>query len=403
MKILLLHNRYQQRGGEDVCVDAHRDLLRARGHSVRLLEAFNHGIHGWGMRARTAIAAVYSRDWKRRVAQEIEDFRPDVAHVHNTFPLLTPSVLLSCREAGVPVVQTFHNYRLGCPNGLLYRAGRVCEECLRRKIAWPGVAHACYRDSRWGTAAVAGAYAAHRFLRTYSDAMNVGIALSEFARRRLMVAGVPLDKLLVVPNWLEPDPGPGPGDGAYFLFLGRLSEEKGIATLLRAWRQIGGCARLLVAGLGPLEPELRKAPPGVVWLGPRTHPESLQLLRRASALILPSECYENSPRALVEAFAAATPVIASRVGSLAEIVQNGHTGLLFPPREADALARAVLWFLQHPAEGAAMRRAARAEYQTRYSGERVYPLLLRAYEKAMAGRGAPAFRSCGRAALPPTS
>ncbi len=389
MRILLLHNRYQQRGGEDVCVEAHRDLLRAKGHSVRLLEASNQVIQGWTMRVRTALRAVYSREWKRRVGNEAAQFRPDIAHVHNTFPLLTPAVLLACREAGVPVVETFHNYRLGCPNGLLYRAGRVCEECLRLKFAWPGVAHACYRGSRLGTAAVAGAYAAHRFLRTYSEAMNVGIALSEFARTRLATAGLPAHKLIIVPNWLEPDPGAGTGDGGYFLFVGRLSQEKGIATLLRAWQKIGARARLRVAGSGPLETELWNPPPGVTWLGPTTQAESLELLRRASALILPSECYENFPRAVVEAFATGTPVIASRLGSLAEIVAHGRTGLLFSPGDAAQLAEAVLWSLQRPGQGAAMRRAARREYEDRYSGERVYPLLMQAYTRAMADPSAP--------------
>ena len=384
MNILLLHNRYRQRGGEDACVEAHQRLLQSLGHRVCLMEADNHAIHGGLAIAKTGIQAVYAREWTRHVAREIRAVVPDLVHIHNTFPLLSPAVILTCKEAGLPVVHTFHNYRLCCPAGSLFRNHQVCEACLGRRFAWPGVLHGCYRGSRLGTAAVSLAYGVHRWLRTYSRHVDLAIALTEFAKARLAGAGFPSAKMAVIPNWLEPDPGVGRGEGGYFLFVGRIAEEKGVRTLLRAWERPSGRAPLLIVGTGPLENSLRPlSPPGVVWLRQQPAEEVIRLMQKASALILPSECFENFPRTIVEAFSAGTPVIASRLGSLEEIVEHQVTGLHFEAGDPGQLAEATAWLVEHPRHRREMRAAARARYEARYTAARVLPLLSEAYARAM--------------------
>lgn len=384
MNVLLLHNRYLQRGGEDVCVDAHQRMLQTRGHRVLLVEANNNVIAGPLGKAKAAVNAVYAWEWKRRVAVEMAAFHPDVVHIHNTFPLLSPAVIVACAEAGVPVVHTFHNYRLCCPGGSLFRGGEVCEACLGRRLSWPGVLFGCYRGSRMATAAVSAAYGVHRWLHTYSRHLDVAIALSQFAKSKLVCAGIPSAKVAVIPNWLEPDPGIGSGEGGYFLFVGRISEEKGVRTLLRAWDRLHSHAPLLIAGTGPLQSSFcNLSPPGVVWVLQQPPDEIIRLMQQAIALILPSECFENFPRAAVEAFSVGTPVIASRLGSLQEIVEDRITGLHFSPGEPGELAEAVMWLLEHPSRRHEMRTAARAQYESRYSADRVFPLLMEAYQQAM--------------------
>jgi glycosyltransferase involved in cell wall biosynthesis len=384
MKILLLHNRYLQRGGEDVCVDAHQRILQTRGHHVRLMEADNSVISGRLAEAMTAINAVYARKWKQLLAAEMAAFHPDVVHIHNTFPLLSPAVIMGCKEASVPVVHTFHNYRLCCPAGLLFRCGRVCEACLGRRFSWPGVLYGCYRGSRAATTAVSVAYGVHRWLHTYSCHLDAAIALTQFAKSKLVRAGIPSAKVVVIPNWLEPDPGVGSGEGGYFLFVGRISEEKGVRTLLRAWDSLHSRAPLLIAGTGPLQGSLRaSSPPGVIWLLQQTPDEVIRLMQQATALILPSECFENFPRTAVEAFSVGTPIIASRLGSLQEIVEDRATGLHFSPGDSGELAEAATWLLDHPSSRREMRAAARAQYEHRYSADRVFPMLLQAYHRAV--------------------
>jgi glycosyltransferase involved in cell wall biosynthesis len=389
MRILLLHNRYRQRGGEDVCVDAHQRLLESNGHEVRLVEASNEQISGSVAVMKAAIGWVYSYKWEAVVAREIASFRPQVAHVHNVFPLLSPSVIYACSAAGVPVVQTLHNYRLLCPVGTLFRSGRVCEDCVKTVFPWPGVAHRCYHKSALGTAVVGAGLVAHRLLGTYTRRVDYFVALTEFAREKFISANLPQEKLKVIPNWLASDPGQGDGSGCYFLFVGRLTAEKGVTTLLDAWRKVKPRAVLKVVGTGPLEGAVAAAVEGVAsveHLGYQTHNESLRLIQKATALIVPSQWYEGLPMTIVEAYAAGTPVIASQLGSLTELVADERTGWLFQPGDSDALARKIEWAIANPQILPSMRLAARAEYEGKYTAEHCYRQLIELYTCAI-GRG----------------
>ena len=386
MRILLLHNRYRQHGGEDVCVEALERLLPAHCHEVRLIEANNEEIDGSAAVVKAAAGWIYSRKWKATVTEEIRAFQPDVAHVHNVFPLLSPSVIYACNEADVPVVQTLHNYRLLCPNGTLFRAGKVCEACVESTFPWPGVLHRCYRQSALGTAVVGAGSSIHRLLATYSHRVDRFIALTEFARAKFVSANLPAEKFDVIPNWLSRDPGPGDGRGGFFLSVGRLSPEKGLCTLLEAWPKLNLPAKLKVVGTGPLEADVAAASQrgiGIEHLGFLPACDVLKLMQQATALVVPSQCYEGLPMTIIEAYAAGTPVIASRLGSLEELVIDGSTGLLVPPQDANALARKIEWMITHPEQLPSMRIAARREFEARYTAKRGYQLLMNLYARVV--------------------
>src|SRR5262245_60882422 len=239
MRILVVHNHYQQAGGEDEVFRAEAALLGERGHAVFTLTAENGPVHG--LHALTAARdAVWSTGFRRALSEMLRQTRPDVAHFHNTFFRMSPSAYYACRDAGVAVVQPLHNYRLLCPSATFYRHRRVCEDCVGRVIALPGIRHGCYRGSRGQTAVVAGMLTTHRWLGTWRQCVDSYVAMTEFARAKFIAGGLPADKIAVKPNFCAVDPGMGDGAGGYALFVGRLSVEKGIATLMDAWPRLRG-------------------------------------------------------------------------------------------------------------------------------------------------------------------
>lgn len=392
MRILLVHNRYQNAGGEDTVFAAEAELLRSRGHVVDEYVDDNQRVNTL-QPVSLAANTVWSHASYRRLRHRLMAFRPNVVHVHNTFVLISPSVYHACRTAGVPVVQTLHNYRLLCPGALLYRNGQVCEDCLGRAIPWPGVLHGCYRSSRAQTAVVMAMLAFHRALRTWTKRVHTYIALTEQARQRFVAGGLPANRIVVKPNFVHPDPGPGPHGDGYALFVGRLSAEKGLRTVLRAWHDHRPPVPLKIAGEGPLAGEVAAAAERcrqVEWLGPRCRSQVLRLMQQARFLLFPSELYENFPMVIVEAYAAGLPIIAANQGAAAHLVEHGRTGLHFQVGDAADLAAQVRWSLQHPHELAAMSRRARSEFARKYSAESNYRQLLDIYAVAVAtGRRLP--------------
>lgn len=386
MRILILHNRYQQPGGEDIGVRDEYSLLKEHGHDVRLIEENNDHIHPLIPKLQTALRAPYSCPSRRKVSLLLSQFPADVVHVHNFFPVLTPSVYFACNAMNIPVVQTLHNYRLLCPKATFFREGQVCERCLGRAFAWPGVLRACYRGSHVGTTAVASIPFVHRLLGTFQRRVALMILLSEFSRRKFVAAGFPSEKLVVKPCFVDADPGIGAGDGDYVLFVGRLSEEKGIGTLLNAWETLGSRMPLYIAGGGPLESDVRKAAeriPGVKYLGFQGRDALNTLMRSARALVFPSVWFEGMPRTIIEAFACGTPVIASRLGSMETLIDHGRTGLHFEPGNADDLIRQVNWMCSRSGEWATFRQQARAEYEANYTPDINYGYLMDIYKAAL--------------------
>lgn len=390
LTVLVVHERYRQSGGEDAVVAGESALLAARGHRVETLIIDNRTIPDHpSAPERLALAAgtIWSAHWSREIDRAVRRLHPDVVHVHNTLPLLSPAVHVAARRAGAATVQTLHNYRLICPASTLFRDGRPCEDCVGRVIAWPAIRHACYRGSRAQSGTVAAMLAFHRLRGTWRHDVDRFIALTEFARGRLVDGGLPAGRIVVKPNFLDPDPGPGNG-GSSFLAVGRLVPEKGVATLLAAFGRAPAGATCRVVGSGPLEPDIRSAiDRGIVALGAGTRETVFEELGRARALIVPSIWYEGFPMVVVEAFARGVPVIASRIGSLAEIVEDGRTGLHVTPGDADDLSRAVGWANDHPDELRQMGLRARRVFEERYSGGAGYPRLLGVYQAALQRRG----------------
>lgn len=377
-RVLIVHNAYQKQGGEDLVVEAETALLRACGHEIETYSRNNEDVD-----SLSVMALAQQTLWSERTSQEIRSlvarFQPDVIHVHNTFPLISPSLYWSADRVGVAVVQTLHNFRMICLNALFLREGKVCEDCMGR-LPWRGVTRACYRKSRPASAVVAGMLTLHRGLGTYRNKVSRYIALTDFSRSKFIEAGLPADRVVVKPNFVDIDaPAEGPRRG--LLFVGRLSQEKGIATLADAARILQR-GDLRVVGDGPEMP-LIDGLSGVACLGPQPNATVRSEMARAGALVVPSICYENFPRTVVEAYASGLPVIASRIGALAEIVRDGETGLLFEPGNAEDLAAKMAWAQANPDALRRMGANARLEYERLYTPERNYQMLMQIYQDAI--------------------
>lgn len=381
--IVVVHNRYQRTGGEDAAFEQEAALLEARGHRVERVEVSNDAVAELP-RHRVATSLFWSRSAAARIREAVERTGAAIAHFHNTLPLVSPAGYYGARAGGAAVVQTLHNYRLICPGTLLLRDGRPCEDCVGRAAAWPAALHGCYRGSRTESAGVAAMVAVHRLLGTWERRVDAYIALGSFPRARFVKGGLPADRLHVRPNFLGADPGIGPHEGDYALFVGRLSEEKGVRVLVDAWRGLDAPIPLRIIGEGELDEGTVGAAPGVEWLGPRPRNEVLEAMKEARVLVFPSLCYENSPMTVVEAFATGLPIVASRTGSLPTLVDHERTGVLFEPGSARSLRQAVRRCWQDPAGLRTMGAAARAEYERTYTVERGYASLMDVYAQARA-------------------
>lgn len=386
MKVLMVHNRYQQSGGEDAVVDAEVGLLATNGIEVSRFDVDNDAIQGLIPKIRTSIGqfGIPTRTGSQ-FRKTLERFRPDVVHVHNWLATLSPSVFNICRGRGIPVVHTLHNYRLLCASATLFRDGHVCEDCIGSATRLPGIVHACYRNSRTGTAVVTAAMLAHWSLGTWTRSVGRFIALTQFARTKLIQGGLPAEKIIVKPNFVDPDPGMRSSLGGYLLYAGRLTEEKGLRVLFECWKGSPELPLLKIAGAGPLLDELREAAaslPNVHLLGPKAGDEVIDLMRNADALLCPSQWYEGMPRVVIESLAVGTPVIASRIGCYPEMIVDGETGALFTAGDPNALRTCIHNMIRSRAL-APMRPNARRSFQANYTGESNLPQLLNVYRSVL--------------------
>ena len=311
MKVLLAHNYYQQAGGEDQVFADEGWLLESNGHQVLRYTVHNDQIKQGGQLS-LAVKTIWNRSTYAELRELFRREQPAVVHFQNTFPLISPAAYYAARAEGVAVVQEIPNYRLLCPNAQLMRDGRVCEDCVGKLFAWPGVVHKCYRNSRGVTGVVAAMLSIHKIAGTWTGAVDTYIALTQFTRGKLIQGGLPAEKIEVKGNFLHPDPGPGTGDGGYAVFVGRLSPEKGVRTLLAAWELLGGRIPLKILGDGPLASDVRDAAArisGIEWLGRRPLNEVLDIVGRAAMLVFPSQWYEGQPKTIIEALAKGTPVV----------------------------------------------------------------------------------------------
>jgi glycosyltransferase involved in cell wall biosynthesis len=386
--VLLVHNYYQHAGGEGRVFASEAALLSARGHHVSRFTLHNDRVRDY--RPLTlARATLWNQAAYDELSALIQRERPQVAHFYNTFPLISPAAYYACQAQGIPVIKTVQNYRYLCPNALFLRNGGVCEACLGKRIPWPSVLYGCYRNSRAQTAVVAAMLTYHRWRKTWQEQVDVFLAVSSFSMQKQISGGLPAGKFVLKYNFLHPDPGVREHQaGRYALYVGRLSPEKGIPTMLRAWADLADIP-LKIVGDGPLLDEAtrfvrERSLDRVELLGRREHDQVLSLIQDARFVVLPSECYENLPLVILEAFACGVPVIASDRGTMAETVTDGQTGLHFAPGDPPDLASKAGWAWAHPDEMAEMGRAARREYELKYTAETSYRRLMDVYQAAIA-------------------
>lgn len=386
MRVLIVHNRYQLRGGEDVVAEAEAALLRENGVEVLVYQRSNDELRDMP-KALAALSAVWSRRAAREIAALCQQQRPDLIHFHNTFPLISAAPYWTAAARGIPVVQTLHNFRLLCPQAMLLRDGRPCHDCVGR-LPWRAVAHRCYRDSLLQSGVAAGALVAHRLLGSYRHRVQAYIALSQFSRLQYMAGGLPAQRIHVKPNFVPDRGAPLAPARAGGLFVGRLSAEKGVATLIAASARLNQhSGPLRVVGDGPLADAVAQAA-HLQYLGTRSPAQVHALMRSSSFLIAPSTCLETFGLVAVEAFAAGLPVIASGHGGLGELIQDGITGLHVRPGDDADLTRAIHWAQQHPEAMRAMGRAARTHYLKHYTPQRNFDLLHAIYQHVLSLPGA---------------
>lgn len=388
MKLLHIHNYYLQSGGEDQVFKNETRLLEEYDHEV-----FRYTRHNSELTSRSgikiAINTIWNHDVYKTIDQLLTEIKPDVCHIHNTFPLISPSVYFACKKHKIPVVQRLPNYRLICPGALLLRDGKICTDCLGKRFPWPGVIHACYRGSVAQSFVVFIMLSFHRILKTWQKKINVYVAMNRYGCELFKWGGIPEEKIMISPNFVDPDPEPElnglPGD--YALFIGRLSKEKGLDTLLNAWKLMNGIP-LKIIGDGPLMKDLterieREKIDKVELLGRKSHDETITTLKKARVLIFPSELLETFGLGIIEAFACGVPVIAAKQKTIEEIIQHGMNGLLFEPGNSQDLARTIKEHWDKPEQLQEMGKEARHSFLNKYSKQQKYNSLMEIYARAI--------------------
>ena len=386
MRILKVHNYYTQSGGEDTVFQAETALLRSRGHEVIEYLESNQRIEAMS-KASVALQTLWSHSSYRKFKDFLGDARPDVVHFHNTFPLISPSAYYACQELGIPVVQTLDNQRLICPAASFYRNGKLCLDCLGKTPPWPGVFHACYHDSHLHSAVVASMLTLHRWLGTWRTKVDAFLCSTDFYRNLFVQAGFPSDKLVVMPHFVQQQHRPDltAKTGNYALFVGRLDPEKGVNTLLEAWRLLD--IPLKIRGSGRLDKTAREfvrrhGMDNIEFVARMEEKELSNLIGNARFLIMPSEgYYETFGLVIIEAYARGVPVVASNIGVVPEVVTDRQTGLCFEPGNPHDLAEKARWMWEHPLEANMMGRNGLNTYRERFTEDRCYKTLIEVYER----------------------
>lgn len=382
MRIFIGHNYYQQSGGEDAVVKAEQQLLQSYGHEVKLYTISNDQIDSTIQKIKTGLTLSYSLQAKKAFKQAAQAFQPDVVHLHNTFPLLTPSVYDACSELRVPVVQTLHNYRLTCAGALLMRNAKICELCVNSSPYY-GALHGCYRGSKLQSLAVANMIARHRRENTWNTKVDKFIALTDFAKNKFVESGIHPKNIAVKPNFILPPPAYARQSKQTFaLFVGRVSEEKGVLALCQAFNNSG--VPLKIAGEGPLLSSLKsKAANTIEFLGKLPQQEVYKLMARAQFLVMPSNCYEGFPMVLLEAFAHQLPVLCTGIGSMAEIVDDRVDGLHFGAADIKDLEQKAQELYTQPEKCLRMGQQAYWKYKNFFNAEANYNQLVEIYQSVI--------------------
>jgi glycosyltransferase involved in cell wall biosynthesis len=384
MRILFLHNRYIYRGGEDESREQEISMLRSRGEEV-----IEYVLDNAEIRSENLITVGLQSIWNPKefdsVKQLIRSKRPDIMKVDNFFPRLSPSIFLAAKEMGIPTALSVRNYRLVCPSANLFRDGHVCTTCVGSKVALAAVHHRCYRKSYLQSAAVVASNVYAHLRGVWADSVDRFIAVSSFVKQQLVAGGFPEDRIIVKPNFIS-DTGVGDGSGGYGLYVGRLTEEKGVRSLLKAWKNVPQPVRLKLIGDGPLESIVREASEAdsrIEYLGRKSLSDVCEYLGNAAFLIFPSEWYEPFGRTIVEAYSKGTPVIAAATPPMQAMVEDGVTGLLYRPGDSEELASVVSSLTSDQDRLRSLRLQARARYLALYTEEQNYQQLMAAFQQCI--------------------
>jgi glycosyltransferase involved in cell wall biosynthesis len=384
MKVLFVHNFYQQFGGEDSAAIAERNLLESNGDEVLCFTRHNDEIKSYSFWEKAAFIprTMYSHRTEREIRNAVGDFQPKVAFVHNVYPLISPSLYHTLHSLKVPIVQVVHDFRPFCPNGWFYIDGQICERCKFGNYLH-AVKHRCYKDS-YGLSALYSAVLAGNRMAGMTDKVAAYVCLTNFYKQKMLEVGLPENKIYVRPNFIDPaafaPDRSAPGSGEYALYLGRLSPEKGPLTVLRAFEDLPDVP-LKIVGTGPLEAEMKqyirdKNLGHVEMVGFKSGADKWRMIKNALFAIIPSECYENFPMVSLEYFSGGKPIIASNLGGLPHIVEEGKTGLLYRPGDAADLVEKIRYLLSHPAQIAEMGTRGRQLAETRYGPQESYSSLM---------------------------
>ncbi len=388
MKVLSVHNYYQQGGGEDRSFEAEVSLLREFGHDVVTYIRHNDEVNQLS-KIRVALGTTWSRRARQEVRAILKKHKPEVMHCTNIFPLISPSIYSVAQRERTAVVQSLRNYRLICVNSSFYRNGKVCEACLVKKSPLSGVIGGCYRGSRAASLAVATNVWSHKKLGTWKNKVDQFFTPSEFTREKYIEAGLSASKIAVKPNFLESDPGLGCGSGNYALFVGRLAPEKGVDTLIEAWNEIGERLPLRIVGDGPDRQMVQRAAqqnPAITWEKEQSLNDVYELMKGATLVVVPSRWYETFGRVIMEAFACGTPVLVSRLGAMQELLGDESCGRFFEHSDSRSLSTELLKMLANPQQLAEMKIAAREAYLRLYTPAENHRQLINIYEMAIAKR-----------------
>jgi glycosyltransferase involved in cell wall biosynthesis len=346
LRILQVYNEYRTWGGEDTVAYLEAEMLRRRGHEVERLLVSTKKIDGAGpIKLMIAgMGAVWSFHGHSLMRRAIARFSPDIVHVHNSFPLLSPSIFWAAHDAGVPAVQTIHNFRFVCACAHLLRNENPCQDCVGR-FPWPALRHRCYQNSYPATSVVVAMNVFHRLVGTFVNKVHAYIVLNEFSKEIMLRTGLPEDRVHIKPNFvMEPDGLPVPRQ-RQVVFAGAISRSKGVHLLLQAWSKLSPAEfKLILIGDGPARVELEgkyAQVPGIEWHGAQSQQKVVETLAASHWLVLPSLYYENCPMVIPEAFSVGTPVIVPNHGAFPAFVTNSRDGLLFAPGDADSLANTL--------------------------------------------------------------
>ena len=378
MKILIAYNQPRFYCGEDVVVENEIQLLKENGHQVEKFIVNNSSINSFGKKLDTAFNIAYSKKIYSAFSLKLKDYQPDIVHAHNFFPLLSPSIFFACSEKKIPVVVTLHSYRIICAQAHLLRDKKICDKCVGASPYW-SVLHGCYQQSRLKTLPVAYMIHFHQKHGTWKSKIDAYITPSEFAKNKFVKGGLPKNKIHVKPNFhthpnISIDNQNSPKD--YVAFVGRLSEEKGIYTLIKAFKNTN--RKLVIVGDGPF----RKMTYGnnIESLGTLSHKETLKVMKSANHIVVPSICYETFGMVIIEAFSLKVPVIASDIGTFPEIIKHRETGLLFQPGADKELKKLSDELFNNPALRTKLTESAFIKYSNLYTKERNYKLLMQIYK-----------------------